>query len=516
MLKLGVFRPIHIRDLTPIQRSRIIRCSMFVKLKYTPSNVFIKCKARLVGGGNLQDKSLYDNISSPTATPTSVLFVCGDAAKEEKKVASMDIGAAYLNAYMAGTGVDVDMTIDARLTKILVELDGTIKEFVRSDGTVCVRLIKALYGTVEAARLWYDLITKVLLDYGFVPNKYERCVLNKTTTTGLILTVVLYVDDLLVTCKSEHAIIQLKEYLETKFPEVSYHCGDIIEYVGMTIDFASRPGAAVVTMKQITQDIIDTSEVQRSAATPATADLFTVTESQRLSQQREDYFRKFVAKILYLAKRARPDVLLPTAFLTTRATVCTEEDMTKLVRLIGYIKATPDRGIVVEFGNHPRLRSYIDAAYGIHERDGKSHTGGSLVFGKGGPLYVTSAKQSIVTKSSTESELVAFSDVSSEVVCLRNFAIAQGYPVEPAIIYQDNISTMHLIDNGGPCSKRSRHIDIRHFWVMEKIADGSIEVQRCPTEVMWANVLTKPVQGAQFIVERQGLTNWDVEESPAQ
>ena len=59
MLKLGVFRPIHIRDLTPIQRSRIIRCSMFVKLKYTPSNVFIKCKARLEGGGNLQDKSLY-------------------------------------------------------------------------------------------------------------------------------------------------------------------------------------------------------------------------------------------------------------------------------------------------------------------------------------------------------------------------------------------------------------------------------------------------------------------------
>ena len=125
-------------------------------------------------------------------------------------------------------------------------------------------VIKALYGTVEAARLWYNLITKVLLEYGFVPNKYERCVLNKTTTTGLILTVVLYVDDLLVTCKSEQAIVQLKEYLETKFPEVSYHCGDIIEYVGMTIDFASRPGAAVVTMKQITQDIIDTSEVLRN------------------------------------------------------------------------------------------------------------------------------------------------------------------------------------------------------------------------------------------------------------
>ena len=189
--------------------------------------------------------------------------------------------------------------------------------------------------------------------------------------------------------------------------------------------------------------------------------------------------------------------------------------MDKLHRTIGYIRGTPERGIVIEFGDKPRLRNYIDAAYGIHDRDGKSHTGGSIVFGKGGPLYVTSVKQAIVTKSSTESELVAFSDVTSEVVCMRNFAIGQGYPAEPAIVYQDNISTMHLIDKGGPCSKRSRHIEIRHFWMQEKIADGSIVVERCPTEVMWANMLTKPVQGAQFIVEREGLTNWE-QTTPAQ
>ena len=61
----------------------------------------------------------------------------------------------------------------------------------------------------------------------------------------MVITVVLYVDDLLVTCKSEQAIIELKQYLESKFPEVSYHCGNVIEYVGMTIDFASRRGAVM-------------------------------------------------------------------------------------------------------------------------------------------------------------------------------------------------------------------------------------------------------------------------------
>jgi hypothetical protein len=131
------------------------------------------------------------------------------------------------------------------------------------------------------------------------------------------------------------------------------------------------------------------------------------------------------------------------------------------------------------------------------------------MFGKGGPLYSTSVKQNIVTKSSTEAELVAASGVASEVLCLRNFAIGQGYPPVPAILYQDNNSCMALIANGGPCSKRSRHIDIRYFWIAEQVTAGKLIIERCPTELMWANLLTKPLQGAQFIIERRGITNWD-------
>ena len=120
-------------------------------------------------------------------------------------------------------------------------------------------------------------------------------------------------------------------------------------------------------------------------------------------------------------------------------------------------------------------------------------------------------KQPIVTKSSTEAELVGMSDVCSEVISLRNFVIAQGQPVAPAIVLQDNNSAMALVDRGGPCSKRSRHIDIRHFWVAEKVNDGSVKIVRCPTEVMWANILTKPLGRTQFVAEREGLTNcWNM------
>ena len=60
--------------------------------------------------------------------------------------------------------------------------------------------------------------------------------------------------------------------------------------------------------------------------------------------------------------------------------------------------------------------------------------------GKTGAVHCKSAKQQIVTKSSTEAELVALSDSASKGLNTRNFAMAQGYQCGPVIIYQDNMS----------------------------------------------------------------------------
>jgi hypothetical protein len=76
------------------------------------------------------------------------------------------------------------------------------------------------------------------------------------------------------------------------------------------------------------------------------------------------------------------------------------------------------------------------------------------------------------------------------------------------VVYQDNMSCMALIKRGGPGSERSRHINIRHFWLSEKVAQKEVMLEHLGTEDMFANILTKPVQGAQFERERLGLTNW--------
>ena len=157
-----------------------------------------------------------------------------------------------------------------------------------------------------------------------------------------------------------------------------------------------------------------------------------------------------------------------------------------------------------------RVSGYIDASYGVH-KDARSHTGAVIVLGDAGPIWSKSGKQKSNTKSSAEAELMALSDAAAQVIHMRNFVMAQGYDLAPAVIYQDNMSCMALIKKGRPTSERSRHIDIREFWLADRVAQKQVVVEHLGTKFMFANLLTKAVQGAQFLDERLGLTNWDNE-----
>jgi hypothetical protein len=245
------------------------------------------------------------------------------------------------------------------------------------------------------------------------------------------------------------------------------------------------------------------------AKTPAADNLYETREEVPLaSKEVSEWFHSQVAKMLYLAKRTKPECLTAVAYLTTRVTKCNLDDVVKLMRLLKYVRKTKDTGITLKPGNAGiMVKSYIDAAYGVHQ-DGKSVTGCVITIGDMGPVHAKSTKQKIVTKSSTEAELVATSDSANQTLHLRKFLIEQGHDQGPVEIYQDNVSCMALINKGKSSSERTRHMSIRYFWVSEKIKKDEIKLTHMRTENMFANILTKPLQGSQFDRERRLLTNW--------
>ena len=128
----------------------------------------------------------------------------------------------------------------------------------------------------------------------------------------------------------------------------------------------------------------------------------------------------------------------------------------------------------------------------------RSHTGAAISFGIG--VFGSESKmQKLNTKSSTEAELVAVSDVIPKVLFIQLFLEAQGYPIKENIIYQDNKSAMKLEINGRKsCGKRTRHVEIRYFYIKDLVEKGKIKIKHCPTEKMVADFFTKPLQGSLF------------------
>ena len=100
-----------------------------------------------------------------------------------------------------------------------------------------------------------------------------------------------------------------------------------------------------------------------------------------------------------------------------------------------------------------------------------------------GTVYLTSCKQKLNTKSSTEAELVVIDDAMGQILWTRNFLIGQGISITMATnIYQENKSTILLAENGkGSSSRRTKHLDIRYFFVTDKIKKGDINISYCPT-----------------------------------
>jgi hypothetical protein len=226
------------------------------------------------------------------------------------------------------------------------------------------------------------------------------------------------------------------------------------------------------------------------------------------SEEKRKQFHSLVAKMLYLVMKSRPECLTAVAFLATRVSRCTEHDWEKLVRLLRYVNVTKERGVILRPGRDGIIvKIYIDASYGVHA-DGKSHTGSCIVVGVTGAVHCKSSKQQIVTTSSAEAELVALSDSASQGLHMRSFIIAQGYECGPMTVYQNDMSTMALIERGRSAAERTRHIDIRYFWVKERIDMGEAIIKHLGTKDMFANVLTKPLKGLQFITERDALTGW--------
>ena len=198
-----------------------------------------------------------------------------------------------------------------------------------------------------------------------------------------------------------------------------------------------------------------------------------------------------------MATRARRDIQTAVAFLTTRVKNPDEDDWGKLRRVLKYLNGTKYLKLNLSVDNLGVLKWFVDGSHNVHW-DCKGHGGAMFTMGKGATSSY-SRKVKLNTRSSTETELVTADMYMPEMLWTLYFIQNQGYGAECVGLCQDNISAQLLMKNGRFSSgKKMKHIKAKFFFIKDKVDEGEIQILDCPTKQMWADVLTKPMQGMAF------------------
>jgi len=415
-------------------------------------------------------------------------------ALEQRYVATIDIKGAFLKAKVPDD-LELMVKMDGELAETFVDLNPDFK--LDEYGVLYLRCDKALYGHIEAARLFYDELDNSLVNrMGFIQNQYDPCVYNKATKDGLV-TIRTHVDDLKVSSKTKYQIQKVIKQLADIYKEITVHEGEVHDYLGMIMEHDRETRTVKINMKKYIEDTITgiTEEepelILRHAATPATDNLFRTRECvEKISLKQAKIYHSVVAKLLFVAKRARPDILLTVLFLATRVKNPDLDNWKKLLRVLGYLQGTAEITFTLTCEKLDKLTWFIDGSYASH-MDMRGQSGGVLMTGNCAVLF-KSCKQKVNTRSSTEAELIAVDDMLPMIQWTKNFLKEQGLDLDTEI-KEDNRSTMLLMKNGKSSSgKRTKHLDVRYFYVKDLLDRGIIKLSHCLSKKMIADFFTKP------------------------
>ena len=201
-------------------------------------------------------------------------------------------------------------------------------------------------------------------------------------------------------------------------------------------------------------------------------------------------YASIVGGIMYAACVTRPDIMCAVSQLSAyNANPCSRHLMAAK-RVLRYLSGTLDLGITYRPPSaEPEV--FSDANWAGDEDTRKSTTGCIVMLNGSGIIWM-SRRQVTVALSTMESEYMALAEAAKEIKWLRLFLseLRYGSSSKSTTLNTDNQGALALAKN--PVSHaRSKHIDIRHHFIRDTIADKSVWLQYIPTEDMTADSLTK-------------------------
>ena len=406
-----------------------------------------------------------------------------------------DVKNAYLQAPLPPNSHYI--RIDKKYAEVLCQLDPAWAPYITPKGHVYAEVHKALYGFTEAGKLWHDTVTTALRDMGCISNPRDPCTFQYIDPiTKDTAYVIVYVDDFLFCGSSTAVLDHITSKLSQRFGDIKLEHGPKLQYLNLVID-ASKPDKITFNMSRYKANMVADLVLPDNVMLPASTQFDTRnTNSPLLNDEAKSFFHTKTAQLLYLSNHLHGELSYYVNQLCQRVHCPTDDDMTKLLHILGYVKMSINDVLELDASMFYDPKIYIDAAYATNA-DYKSQSGMVMFFGNGS-FMCRSHKQHINVKSSTEAELVALSDMASIALGIIYFLQDFGIKFNSVTIYQDNKSTLKMIQKGYPDGKYSRHINIRSYWLKDLVQRHEIQLIYISTNDMVADIMTKATPGRIF------------------
>ena len=464
---------------------KALRGKWVYTLKRGPAGEITRYKARWVVRGFEQREGVdYNETFASVVKPMSYKAIFAIAAANDWDLEQMDVKTAFLYGAVE--------------EEIYVELP---QGFRKKKG-IC-RLLKALYGLKQSPRVWYTTFADYMDELGLEPvdADYSVFIHHKTGTL-----VALYVDDVLVTGPSKIEIQRVKDALNQRFHMTDL--GPCSYYLGMTVNRDRQNRIIRLGQEAYIERFLKQHGMWdcNSIATPmeTSSKLMPAEDGYEAPAEYRKKYQSAVGSLMYAMLGTRPDIAYAVSVVSRFSSNPTKTHVGAVKRIFRYLRSTVHWQLTYQ-GALDDLTGYTDSDWAGDQATRRSTAG--YVFHMGSAaISWQSKRQATVALSTCEAEYMGETQATKEAIWLNTFLaqIKRDKPSKPVVIYGDNQGAIALAKNP-QFHGRTKHIDIAHHFVREKVADRSVDLRYVPTDRQVADGLTKALPRDKFEAFRKLL-----------
>ena len=481
-----------------------IGCKWLHRIKYCPDGSVDRYKSRLVVLGNKQKYGEdYAETFAPVAKMATVRSLLAVASVCEWHVHQMDVKNAFLHGELQE---NVYMKMPPGYTKpgdrIQVVSEGESLTNLTKPTHVC-KLTKSLYGLKQAPRQWFSKLCSALKDHGFQQSKCDYSLFTKITQ-GRLTTILIYVDDLLLTGTDIQDIEDVKQFLSALFHMKDM--GELKYFLGIEVDRSNQ--GMFLSQRKYIQDLLKEYNLLhcRPLKLPMDSHLKLTTDAGEALSSAEPY-QKLIGKLIYLTI-TRPDIAYTVHVLSQFMHQPTSVHYQAAIRVLRYLAGSKEQGILLASQTNAQLTAFCDSDWAGCPVTRRSTSGFCVLLGSS-PISWKAKRQSVVARSSAEAEYRSMALTVCEVMWLRQLLKDLGINHSSGTpICCDNQAALAIAANPVHHEK-TKHVDIDCHFIRDKAVEGVISPTYVSSANQLADIFTKclPVTQHQTLLHKMGVQN---------